>query len=283
MYAGGSRGLLVSQDHGVTWQPLAGSLPSREISHVILQRHSPLAIYAATDRGVASYQPERDQWTLLVEGLATTRILGLSATPGALWAATDQGLYRYATGPEPFPEPEPPSPRELLSNFGHEPSIGQVREAAIRYAEVYPEKILRWRRQAALRALLPQVDVGWDHDRSRDAHYDEGSFPNFQVIETEDRNAGFDFSITWELSDLIWSTNQTSIDVRSKLMVELRDDIVDQVIRSYFERRRMQVALLTDPPADPQKLMEKELRVQELTAVLDGLTGGYFSKQTTIH
>ena len=157
-----------------------------------------------------------------------------------------------------------------------------MRDAAIRYAEVHPGKIAGWRRRATLRALLPQVDVGMDHDRSHDVHYDGGTFPNFQVVETQDRNAGFDVSVTWKLGDVIWSTDQTSIDVRSKLMVELRDDIVDQLTRTYFERRRLQVALLTNPPADQQKLYEKELRVQELTAVLDGLSGGYYSDHTKI-
>ena len=88
--------------------------------------------------------------------------------------------------------------------------------------------------------------------------------------------------MSWEIGDLIWSADQTSIDVRSKLMVELRDDIVNEVTRTYFERRRLQVLLLTDPPADQQKLLEKELRVQELTAMLDGLTGGYFSRHAHV-
>lgn len=281
LYVAGSRGLSFSEDHGLTWRPLAGVSPGN-VFHMTLQRHSPLAIYLATDQGVASYEPEGDRWRVLSEGLATTQINELTASPEALWAATGEGLYRYATGPAPFPEGEPPSPHELLSNFTHEPTIAQVRDAAIRYAEVYPEKIAGWRRRATLSALLPQVDVGVDQDRSQDARYDEGTFPTFQIVETQDQNAGFDVSVTWKLGDLIWSTDQTSIDVRSKLMVELRDDIVDQLTRTYFERRRMQVALLTDPPSDPKKLMDKELRVQELTAVLDGLTDGYFSEQMSI-
>ena len=62
-------------------------------------------------------------------------------------------------------------------------------------------------------------------------------------------------------------------------MVELRDDIVDEVTRIYFERRRLQVSLLTQPPSDPQVAIDKELRQRELAAMLDGLTGGYFSAQ----
>lgn len=60
-------------------------------------------------------------------------------------------------------------------------------------------------------------------------------------------------------------------------MVQLRDDIVNEVTRTYFERRRIQVGLLVSPAKDDHVLLEKELRIQELTALIDGLTGGYFS------
>jgi hypothetical protein len=221
---------------------------------------------------------------MLSAGLTAAAVNELMATETHLWAATDRGLYRYSLPPDPFAAgDQPPSPQELLANFVHEPTIAHVRDAAIRYAEVHPDKIARWRRQATLKALLPSVDVGFDQDRSDDLSIDEGSFPNFQLIESHDEDAGFDVSVNWDLGDLIWNDDQTSIDVRSKLMVQLRDDIVDQVTRTYFERRRLQVLLLTDAPDSQQKLLEKELRIQELTALLDGWTGGYFSKQMEIN
>ena len=64
-------------------------------------------------------------------------------------------------------------------------------------------------------------------------------------------------------------------------MVQLRNDILDQVNRTYFERRRLQQELLASPPKDEHALIEKQLRLEELTADLDGLTGGYFSEVAT--
>jgi hypothetical protein len=62
-------------------------------------------------------------------------------------------------------------------------------------------------------------------------------------------------------------------------MVELRDDILNAVTRAFFERRRVQMELLMNPPADPKREVEQELKLQELTARLDGLTGGWFSER----
>ena len=279
LYLAGSHGVQVSRDEGITWQGLPQTgLPSADVSRLVVQRHSPPALYAATSHGVARYTPGSERWQPLAFGLAASSVNDLAAGETRLWAATAHGLYRLEVPPNGFAESEPPSVQERLANFTHEPTIGQVQQAAIRYAEVHPDKILRWRRQAALKALLPSVDFGFDQNRSHNVHVDEGTFPNFQVFPTKDRDTGWDCSVNWELGDLIWNDDQTSIDVRSKLMVQLRNDLVDEVTRTYFERRRLQMALLTKPPTDEPTLIEKELRLRELTALIDGLTGGAFSE-----
>jgi len=209
LYLAGARGVERSLDGGRTWRPLARSgLASASVSHLLVQAHSPVVIYAATDRGVARYASAADRWIAIMPGLSA-RVHDLEATAQQLWAATEQGLYRYDVPPDGFGDTDPPSARELLSNFSYEPTIAQVQDAAIRYAEVSPEKIARWRRQAALKALLPTVDLGLDRDSSRDIHIDEGSFPNFQVLETEDRDRSVDFTISWDLGELIWNQMQS--------------------------------------------------------------------------
>ena len=60
-------------------------------------------------------------------------------------------------------------------------------------------------------------------------------------------------------------------------MVELRDDILDEVTKLYFERIRVKMEINNLTIEDNRKRSEKELKLQELTASLDGLTGGYFS------
>jgi hypothetical protein len=90
-------------------------------------------------------------------------------------------------------------------------------------------------------------------------------------------------SLSWDLGELIWNQDQTSIDVRSKLMVQLRDDVLDEVTKLYFERLRVKMELDNVSIEDRKKRLEKELRFQELTAMLNGLTGGYFFQVTQVH
>ena len=149
---------------------------------------------------------------------------------------------------------------------------------AISYAEVHPDKIKRWRSAAKFKALFPKLNLGIDHGWSDTYEIYTSSSKNYWLYGPQDRTSGWDVNLSWDLSDLIWNDAQTSIDVRSKLMVQLRDDIVDEVTRLYFERRRLQIELLTRPPKDTQGKLKKALRLQELTASLDGLTGGDFSR-----
>lgn len=62
-------------------------------------------------------------------------------------------------------------------------------------------------------------------------------------------------------------------------MVQLRDDVLNEVTRLYFERRRVQIEFLTSPPKEIATKLEKTLRLQELTAGIDALTGGYLSNR----
>ena len=62
-------------------------------------------------------------------------------------------------------------------------------------------------------------------------------------------------------------------------MVELRNDLLSEATRIYYERRRLQIDLVFMPPVSEQEHLENLLRVDELTALLDGMTNGFFSKR----
>ncbi|NQT46144.1 MAG: hypothetical protein HQ593_01530 [Candidatus Omnitrophica bacterium] len=168
----------------------------------------------------------------------------------------------------------------VFGYFEQEPSIKAVQEAAVSYAEVHPDKITRWRRAAAVRGILPRVSFGYDFDQDETYEIYTSSATNYSITGPEKNSKGWDISLTWELSDLIWNSSHTTIDVRSKLMVQLRWRILREVTGLYYERRRLQTDLLLAPPESIDARVQKELRIQELTGQIDALTGGYLSRYT---
>jgi len=61
-------------------------------------------------------------------------------------------------------------------------------------------------------------------------------------------------------------------------MVQLRDEILEEVTRLYFERKRLLGELKKTRDTDDAETRKKTLRVEELTAYIDAFTGGRFSE-----
>jgi photosystem II stability/assembly factor-like uncharacterized protein len=293
VYVGTFQGLLVSRDAGLTWEA-AGSpgLISRNIRHIVINSTDADHLYAATGRGVFRYSKITKSWKELYKGIVTSNMRYLAFAPVArngsptFWAVTKRGVYKsmhVSTQQNIAPREDGIMKTEdAFSLFAHEPSIEEIRDAAVIYAEVHPDKIDKWRKAAAYKAWLPDLrfayDKGKDWQNSYTYYKVDGQYEKFDDI-TEDRDKGWSISLTWELGDLIWNSAQTSIDTRSRLMVQLRDDILNEVTRLYFERRRLQIELIMSPTEDIKESIEKKLRLQELTANIDSLTGSYLSKR----
>lgn len=287
VYAGTSEGLLISENGGLTWN-MANSLGliSRDMRHIAAVLSDPDGVYAATDRGVFRYSRGTGVWEELYQGLLSRDIRYVAAGAGdappvTLWAATRKGVFRTASpGKIVAAKYEGNEAEDVLAAFAHEPGIGEVLQAAIEYADVHPDKINKWKKAVLYRAWLPELDFdyGKGRDWESDRYYYSGEYVDDDI--TRGRDEGWSVSMSWELGKLIWSDDQTSeIDKRSEAMVELRDDILNEVTRLYFERRRLQAAMMVSPGAGIQEKINNELRLRELTAGIDALTGSFLSKR----
>ncbi|NOZ69587.1 MAG: hypothetical protein GXP46_10200 [Deferribacteres bacterium] len=287
VYLGTSEGLLASSNGGLTWERMTRrGLISRDIRGIAVDPSNG-SVYAATGSGVFVYSDVEKRWKGLYSGLLSADVRSLSfalserGAPGILFAATKRGVFKTTPGATGAAARMDNGMYhvDLSSAFAHEPGIGEIREAAIKYAEVQPEKIEKWRRAAAKRAWLPDLRIAYRENsgwQSSDYFY-KGNMADDDITEDTDRE--WTVSLTWELGDLVWNSAQTSIDSRARLMVQLRDDILNEVTRLYFERRRLQYEMLLSPPGDVRERIENELRLQELTADIDALTNSYLSKR----
>lgn len=289
IYAGTSEGLYITTNAGSGWSKASNTgLISNNIRSIITGPDTD-SIYAATDRGVFRYSL-KGRWESLYKGLTSSSINYLAIEPSqsnnaaSLWAATGKGLFKTESAKRKTdPNLRGMSAEDIFSMFNHEPSIEEIMESAIRYAEVHPDKINAWRKAAAKKAWLPsfRVAYGEGKDWQSSSYYYNYSGSNIYKDDdiTEGKDDAWSVSLSWDFSDLVWNSSQTSIDNRSKLMVQLRDDILNEVTRLYFERRRLQTEMVTAPPGELTEKIDKELRLQELTANIDALTGSYLSKR----
>ncbi|HLD69789.1 MAG TPA: hypothetical protein VJA17_03395 [Candidatus Omnitrophota bacterium] len=310
LYLATTKGVFKSLDQGKAWTKFnSAGLPVEDITSLLVLPDQ--GIWVGTLKGIFRYKDGR--WLPLYKGMETNRVNSLTMDEESrVYAATDQGIFfvdekkAFLRSHSEEHSDEESNPKKILRFaqndgkmlFHHEPSIHEVHEMAIRYAEVSPQKIAGWRSAARKRGLMPKLSTGINRSTTEMFHWDTG--PNPDALAKGRDFLDWDVSLSWDFGDLIWNPDQTSIDSRSKLMVELREDVLDQITRLYFERRRVQMELvqgfesLTSAQSynsenggrdtdyhnvSLQKSVEKEMRVEELTALIDALTGGEFSRR----
>lgn len=180
---------------------------------------------------------------------------------------------------------------EVLAKFNHEPSVAEVQDAALKYAMIYADDVRVWKKGAKNQALLPQTKfrVDWDikdnegFDRSNNIKIDDESViigpDSLGWDEDKDNDWGFTLDFTWRLGEYVFNSNMLRVRGESEDIVQLRQDIVDDVTKLYYDRRRLQIDLELNPARSLSEQLKNELRLQELTANIDALTGGYLSSR----
>lgn len=268
LYLVSSSGIFISIDSGVSFSALTSAgLAVLDISCIAADDSN--NVYVCGRSGLFVLADGQEVWRSLYQGIISSniRLLGIDSL-SRIWLATDRGVLRAV-----HPYIEAGDGIKKADNwrlyFKDEPTIAEIHSAAIKYAEVIdPQRIENLRKGARLKALVPDVSLDYDHT----INFSSANY----YVGPQDWSLGF----SWDLADLIWSDQQRLIDSQVRLMVELREDILAELTRLYFERRRLQAELLISPPQEPQTMIEKELRLEELTASIDALTGGYLSRES---
>lgn len=171
-----------------------------------------------------------------------------------------------------------PKQKVALAELKKEPTIREVQEAALGYFRINSERVDSMRSRALAKGAVPIAEVSGGYTK---ANTDEDTInrefdPNRPWII---RGTGGDAiearaKLTWDLPKLVF--NAEVLDVAS--LAGLQEGILKEVTRLYYMRRRLQMDRILNPSSDLATQMSKEIRLEELTALLDAMTGGWFNK-----
>ncbi len=250
--------------------------------------------------------------------LGVGRLRGLALARGRLWVASERGVYSFglervgATSARLeldgealelklaargllvatprrialVPLTRPPAAQLALRGVRHEgPHVASVQRAALAYLELSPARVARVDARARRAALYPEVRASFsiDRDRTRAREHDQtfssGSVRDLLDRESDhERGMAFDVQLIWRLAKLAAPDYALSVSRERRLLIELRDQVLERVNRLYFNRLRALAALQALTPDQREARLELELRVRELAAHLDAWTGGAFSR-----
>ncbi len=172
---------------------------------------------------------------------------------------------------------------EVLGQFDDEPNIADVQQMAMRYSHTHRSQVESWLAASKNAPKLPEFQFRYYYyDRLNSGfNYvldDEGSAQPEQDDADTDKDHVYQLTLKWRLDELMMSSERIRVISESQDVVKLRDKVLGEVTRIYFDRRRLQVDSLLAPSSGIKSQVEDQLRLMELTAELDAFTGGEFSR-----
>jgi hypothetical protein len=163
--------------------------------------------------------------------------------------------------------------RRALARLEHaEPTVEATVVAALRHADLDGHPEISLRRRARWSAALPNLTVR----AGRDTVWDE---PNeARTLSAVEQRLELEARATWRLDQLVFDSTELRIAALGQQRARARATLAAQTTALYYKRRAAQIELLWHPPETIEEQIRRDLMLQELTAQLDAITGGWWSR-----
>lgn len=181
--------------------------------------------------------------------------------------------------PVPAPEPASPAPAPTPARLDAVlaelpgPSLEDLQRAAVREAGLDLRRAHSWLRRARFAAALPTLSVQYDHRLDHGWTLDrEVGAPD--ALRSDAGSQGvIRAKATWELDRLVFNPDELRAARAALDLVEVRERVLVEVTRLYFERLRLLLEREVAPPADLDAAIGSSIRLREIEGLLAGLTG----------
>ncbi|MEE2643736.1 MAG: hypothetical protein VYD19_02275 [Myxococcota bacterium] len=172
----------------------------------------------------------------------------------------------------------------LLEAFAHEPSVGEVQRMALSYAALSPDIFRSMRSRSRIQALLPQLTVRVTQDtdergQSLTRFSEDNRAQDISATDVLDEGLQLYGEARWRLGETVFNFQETAVMRENRYSAKERQRLLQTVTQLYFERRRLQLERLDERPATPREAALARLKEAQITAELDALTDGEFSRR----
>lgn len=174
----------------------------------------------------------------------------------------------------PEMKPKLVSGEAYLACHSSKPTIREVQRASLKYAQLNPSRFPSWRRRVRHAPWLPKLLLRLNRGLSEDWRYATSG----TSLDT-DNNLHFEVRLRWDFDQLLFNRNEVYVHRESTRATQLRNELLRKVTRLFFKRRKLLTILCLHQGKDPLTRALTILRIEELTARLNAMTGGLYTSQ----
>lgn len=165
-----------------------------------------------------------------------------------------------------------------------EPTVQAVHQAALNYAALNPEIFKGMRTRSRVQAALPQVTVrvtkSLDQEDRALTRFGEtnNTLPeNISSTVTNGDDLQLYAEARWKLGESVFNYQETAVMRENRYSAKERQKLLQTVTQVYFERKRALLKLSPSKPGSEADALSR-LKVDQIDAELDALTGGWFTR-----
>ena len=180
--------------------------------------------------------------------------------------------YRRGDGGVAFATAQSPGAAADERPAASGPTIAELQRAALIRARLAPERMLALERRMHRSALLPQLRVSVHRGTGQLQTVTDYSGSTRLVVG--DQNAWqFEIAATWNLDRLVFHSDEPRLVREAERASAHRERLLREVAELVAERQRLEQELELSPPASALQAAQQRSRIDEVTALLDALTG----------
>jgi hypothetical protein len=176
----------------------------------------------------------------------------------------------------------PLDPATLHALFATDPPVEALRAAATALVLAEPDRARSLVERARYAGVLPELRLMAERRFARTESVDLGSPTDATALAPvgidSNNDVRYQARATWDLSKIIFNSDEIGAQFQALRTADARREVESLVIRLYFERRRLKAESAAADDQDMPAGLRRELRIAEVEAELDALTGGAFAR-----